>query len=288
MNQQAGGLPILDSFAPAGSGRSCRLSTVWSSRPNAAVERWPQYQAAWLMFSVAARRVFQFIRCLILPIVQMEQRLSNRIKRMSTILWDVFAGSVPFRSVIPPMSYPFFDTRDLLATANNVLASSDEDHAIAGTEVTGGLGRIYRKGAVILRQGETGEAIFVIQTGSVELVRETDGHELSIAELSAGDFFGETALFEQNVRTVTVRALTEVRLITVDRWLLLRKINQDPSLAFRMMNSMAGRITKLAEQCMYLSRARLETAMLQLEQERNRNGFESNLAAISTGTRLST
>ena len=268
MNQQAARLPIFDSFARPRirDRRSARLSPVWST-PKIGIDTWARSQARWLMFSVAAAlRVFRFVRYVILRIVQVEQKLNEGIKQMNNILWDVSAGNPPFRSVTPGIFSAFFEARRRLATEHSV--QTRINHDIAGTEAAGGLGRTYRTGTVILRQGETGDAMFVIQAGSVELVRETDGHELSIAELSAGEFFGEMALFEQNIR-ITVRALTDVRLITVDRWLLLRKINQDPTLAFRIMNSMAGQINKLTEQCMYLSRARLETAMLHLEQDRN-------------------
>jgi CRP-like cAMP-binding protein len=120
----------------------------------------------------------------------------------------------------------------MMRRADSLLARSDGDDAIAGAEPTGELGRTYRKGEIILQQGETGDAMFVIQAGSVELVRESDGHELCIAELAEGELFGEMALFEQNIRTTTVRAISEVRLITVDRRLLLRKIHEDASLAF--------------------------------------------------------
>ncbi len=63
--------------------------------------------------------------------------------------------------------------------------------------------------------------------------------------LGEGDFFGEMALFEREARSATVRALGEVRVLTVDKRTLLRRINEDPSLAFRIVQKMSGRIREL-------------------------------------------
>ncbi len=110
---------------------------------------------------------------------------------------------------------------------------------------TGVLGKVYNDGEVIVRQGETGDCMFEILEGTVEVLREKDGHEVSLAVLSKGDFFGEMAIFEREVRSATVRALGEVRAITIDKRTLLRRISADPSLAFRIVEKMANRIREL-------------------------------------------
>ena len=50
-------------------------------------------------------------------------------------------------------------------------------------------GTAYRAGETIVRQGEIGECMFVIQEGEVEVVRETDGDDVRLAVLGVGDFF---------------------------------------------------------------------------------------------------
>ena len=107
------------------------------------------------------------------------------------------------------------------------------------------LGKVYGDGDVIVRQGEPGDCMFEILAGTVEVLREKDGQETSLAVLSRGDFFGEMAIFERETRSATVRAMGEVRAITIDKKTLLRRISEDPSLAFRMIEKMANRIREL-------------------------------------------
>lgn len=115
---------------------------------------------------------------------------------------------------------------------------------------TGTLGKVYKAGEVIVRQGEVGDCMFVIQSGKVEVIQESPGKEVRLAELGEGDFFGEMALFEKDVRSATVRPLGEVRLLTVDKKMFLRKIHEDPSLAFRIMRKMSNRIRELNNELM--------------------------------------
>lgn len=109
----------------------------------------------------------------------------------------------------------------------------------------GVLGRVYGDGEVIVRQGESGDCMYEILEGTVEVLREKNGKEVCLAVLSKGDFFGEMAIFEREVRSATVRAMGEVRAITIDKKTLLRRISEDPSLAFRIVEKMANRIRDL-------------------------------------------
>lgn len=107
------------------------------------------------------------------------------------------------------------------------------------------LGRTYVDKECIIRQGEVGECMYVVQTGRVEVVREEDGVEVRLAVLEEGDFFGEMALFEREVRSATVRAMGECQVLTVDKKTLLGRVQEDPSLAFNILRTMSNRIRKL-------------------------------------------
>jgi CRP-like cAMP-binding protein len=111
---------------------------------------------------------------------------------------------------------------------------------------TGALGKTYRDSEVIVRQGEAGDCMFVIQAGEVEVFRVNDKQrEVRLAVLHEKDFFGEMALFDREVRSATVRALGEARVLTVDRKSFLRRVHEDPSLAFRVVEQMSHRIRDL-------------------------------------------
>jgi len=113
---------------------------------------------------------------------------------------------------------------------------------------SGALGREYNGGDVIVHQGEVGDCMYVIQEGDVEVVRVENGSIIRLAVLGRGDFFGEMSVFEKEVRSATVRALDKVRVITVDKKTFMRRIQEDPTLAIRIFQTMASRIKRLNEE----------------------------------------
>jgi CRP-like cAMP-binding protein len=113
-------------------------------------------------------------------------------------------------------------------------------------ETTGALGKVYQEGEVIVRQGEVGDCMYVIQEGQVEVVLEKDSGEVRLAVRGEGEFFGEMAIFEREVRMATVRALGQARVLTIDKKNFLRRIHEDPSLAYRIVQTMSHRIRELS------------------------------------------
>lgn len=111
------------------------------------------------------------------------------------------------------------------------------------------LGKTYKEGEIVVRQGEVGDCLFAIQEGKLEVVKEHKGRpEVRIAILDKGDIFGEMAIFEQQVRSATVRALTEARVLTVDKRTFIRRVQEDPTLAFNLVRMMSHRIRSMSDQ----------------------------------------
>jgi len=109
------------------------------------------------------------------------------------------------------------------------------------------LGKEYKDGEVIVHQGEVGKCMFVIQEGEVEVVAESGGKELRLRTMGPNEFFGEMALFEKEIRTATIRAIRPTRVLTVDKKNFLSGIHEDPSLAFRIVQTMSHRVRDLTE-----------------------------------------
>jgi CRP-like cAMP-binding protein len=110
------------------------------------------------------------------------------------------------------------------------------------------LGKTYRDGEDIITQGEAGNSMYVIQSGRVEVVQLADQGEQHLAYLEAGDFFGEMSLFEKEVRSATVRAVGEARILKIDKRTLLRRIKEDPLLAVNLLKTMSQRVRQLDHQ----------------------------------------
>ncbi len=112
--------------------------------------------------------------------------------------------------------------------------------------VRGALGKSYSDGEEIIRQGNVGESMYVVQSGRVEVIQSTPGGETQhLAFLEAGDFFGEMAIFEKQRRSATVRASGQARVLKIDKKTLLRRIREDPLLAVNLLKTMSHRIREL-------------------------------------------
>jgi CRP/FNR family cyclic AMP-dependent transcriptional regulator len=109
------------------------------------------------------------------------------------------------------------------------------------------LGREYQEGEIVFRQGSEGNCMYVILEGQVEVVSESNGHSVRVAVLNKGDFFGEMAIFQKEARTATIRTLTNARLLTVDKKAFLSRIEEDPSLAFRIVETLSRRIGNMTQ-----------------------------------------
>ena len=111
------------------------------------------------------------------------------------------------------------------------------------------LGRVYADGEVVVRQGEAGDCMFTIQEGQLEVLVSRDGQDkVRVGVMERGAIFGEMAIFEKEVRSATVRALGPARVLTIDKKTFLRRVQEDPSLAFNLVRMMSQRIRKLTVQ----------------------------------------
>jgi len=118
----------------------------------------------------------------------------------------------------------------------------------------GTLGKTFRDGEIIARQGEVGDCMFVIQEGRVDIVVDEGGVETVLRTAEAGEFIGEMAIFDREVRSATLRAAGEARLLTIDKKNFLKRVNKDPSLAFRLVQSMSSRVRDLSAELARLKR----------------------------------
>lgn len=108
------------------------------------------------------------------------------------------------------------------------------------------LGRLYREGETIYKQGDAGDVMYIVQMGEVEIIQRKGNNEFCLAVLHEGDFFGEMALFGYPTRRATARAAGDgASVISLERKAFLKRLHFDASLAFNMLKSMADRIQHL-------------------------------------------
>ena len=90
--------------------------------------------------------------------------------------------------------------------------------------------------------------MFVIQAGRVAVLVGGPEGEHQVSVLETGEVFGEMALFTKSPRSTTVRALGEARVLTIDKRGFLKRVHEDPSVAFRILRKMSERIGNLNEE----------------------------------------
>lgn len=117
------------------------------------------------------------------------------------------------------------------------------------------LGRFYADGEIVAHQGEIGDCMYVVQDGLVEIVAGEPGSEVVLRTAGRNELLGEMAIFERRPRSATIRAKGRARLLTLDKRNFLRRINEDPSLAFRMVETMSKRVRELSQEVVDLNAA---------------------------------
>jgi CRP/FNR family transcriptional regulator len=117
---------------------------------------------------------------------------------------------------------------------------------------SGALGKVYQDGEVIFRQGDVGDCLYVVQEGEVEVIHESSGRETLLHVAGKNELLGEMAVFERETRSATIRARGRARLLTIDKKNFLRRVNEDPSLAFNLVELMSRRVRELSKEVVQL------------------------------------
>jgi CRP/FNR family transcriptional regulator, cyclic AMP receptor protein len=100
--------------------------------------------------------------------------------------------------------------------------------------------RKLRKGEVLFREGDPGQEMFLIRSGTVIISKAVTGRvEQVLARLGPGEFFGEMSLLDQAPRSATVQADGEAVLFCLDRGSLQQFVEVSPRAAAAFFSSLA-------------------------------------------------
>jgi CRP/FNR family transcriptional regulator, cyclic AMP receptor protein len=102
----------------------------------------------------------------------------------------------------------------------------------------------FPAGRQIVRQGEVGTGLFVLTSGRAKVVR--DGEQ--IAELVAGDFFGELSVIDQEPRIAQVVAEEPVSCLALASWDFEKVLTDAPSAALTLLRTVTRRLRAAGEQ----------------------------------------
>ena len=99
--------------------------------------------------------------------------------------------------------------------------------------------------AVVFRANDPGDAMYLIELGKVRIsITDTDGHTVTLAELGAGDFFGEMAMLDGHGRSADATVIEDARLAKLTREDFLSFINSDPRITLEMLTALTRRLRR--------------------------------------------
>ena len=126
--------------------------------------------------------------------------------------------------------------RSLLQIFKSGLTSADLADVIASAQV-----ETVRSGQAIIREGETGDDIFIIQSGSMIVEKAIGGKPVFLSYVPAGSYVGEMAVIDGGPRTATVRAAVKSDVIRLGGAQFRALLGAKPGLLARLRDDMASR-----------------------------------------------
>ena len=102
-------------------------------------------------------------------------------------------------------------------------------------------------GDYIFREGEFGQHAYIINSGTVELVKFTGDQQSVLAELEKGALFGEMAIIDSSARSASARAKTECVLKVVSEEQLKKHLSSSPTASLDMMRRLASYVRNANE-----------------------------------------
>ena len=122
-------------------------------------------------------------------------------------------------------------------------------------------------GQFIFREGDPGNEMFIIEAGSIEILRAVRG-AIPLAVLDPGDFFGEMAVLEDQPRFASARAKDTCRLLRVDRAAFEQLVQDNFEIAVRIMRKLVMRLRRTEQS--------LQTASTELTDIKRRLTSQAN------------
>ena len=118
----------------------------------------------------------------------------------------------------------------------------------------------FEPGEVIVRQGDSADAVYIITEGEAEVLLTSDeGREIPINTMGRNTLFGEIAVLCQGRRTTTVKAKEHVVTFKISARLFLDLVRTSPEIGIQVMTVLAQRLertTHMLQQLQHLQQER--------------------------------
>jgi CRP-like cAMP-binding protein len=103
-------------------------------------------------------------------------------------------------------------------------------------------GREYPVDAVLFREGDVGDVMYVIRSGAVRISQTINGKERLLAVLGPGEFLGELAILNGKPRTATATVVEPMTCLLVEARTLESMVAKNTEIALRLIKKLARRL----------------------------------------------
>lgn len=128
-------------------------------------------------------------------------------------------------------------------------------------------GKIYQAGSVIFREGDSGEEMYIIQNGEVRISKKARMAEQVLATLKDGDFFGEMAIFTDQLRSATATAVHKSVILQIDKSSFKFMLSSNDGFAMNLIKRLCERLKRANEQIEEILVLSKETRLLKALEE---------------------
>jgi len=102
---------------------------------------------------------------------------------------------------------------------------------------------LFQKGDVITREGDRDGRLFIIVSGEVEVIKNLGNkNQRRLNTLGPHSYFGEMALIDDLIRSASVIAKKDTRVISLEQWNLRQEIEKYPAMAIELLQMLSRRI----------------------------------------------
>jgi CRP-like cAMP-binding protein len=103
-------------------------------------------------------------------------------------------------------------------------------------------GASYRRGAVIIKEGDEDFRLFIVVRGEVDIVKAYgDKKEKHLHVFGPYSYFGEMSLIDGLKRSASAVAKTDVEVLSINQWDLRQEIRKNPDIAFELLKMLSWR-----------------------------------------------
>lgn len=102
----------------------------------------------------------------------------------------------------------------------------------------------FPAGHTLFRRGDMSDAAYVVLEGQAEVFVETAAGTLKVAEFGPNDMMGELGVLAEIPRTASIRTITDLTALRIDKQVFLDLLQQFPSIAIDVMRELALRLER--------------------------------------------